>query len=237
MISVKPAQIRIGDVMVEAAPPQRRRKLTRDGILAAALRIIDREGLDACTMKTLSDALDVTPRALYRHVTSKTDLLRGVADAVLSEVILPDRGLSWTEQVVGIAAELRRVLMVHHHATVLCARRATVFPAVVPIVDVLIRAFEEAGLEPTRAIAFGHVLFNYVVGFSLSEADHLLNDPAERPAVDPLEGVCGEKVPFAAALGDDFRRYVAEAAFAADDQFAFGLTLLIEGLSSPMRTE
>jgi len=60
-----------------------------------------------------SDALNVTPRALYHHVSSKTDLLRCVANRVLSEVAPPEPGLAWPQPVLAIAAELRRVLIAH----------------------------------------------------------------------------------------------------------------------------
>gem|GEM_PF-3854245 len=116
----------------------------------------------------------------------------------------------------------------------MCARRATVFPAVVPITDVLIHAFDKAGLPQARAIPFGHVLLNYVAGFSLSEADHMMH-PAPGPTVDPPDGVRREKVLYGAAFGDEFRRYVNDAVFASDDQFALGLRLLVQGLEAPAR--
>jgi AcrR family transcriptional regulator len=40
-------------------------------------------------MRRLAAELDVTPRALYRYVNDKEDLLQGVADAVLSELRPP----------------------------------------------------------------------------------------------------------------------------------------------------
>src|SRR5919106_5675243 len=61
-------------------------RLTRERIIEAGLGLVDREGSDAISMRRLSDALGVTPMALYNHVSSKRDLLRAVAEHVLGKV-------------------------------------------------------------------------------------------------------------------------------------------------------
>ncbi|MCC9625678.1 TetR/AcrR family transcriptional regulator C-terminal domain-containing protein [Thalassospira sp. MA62] len=224
--------LRVSDVMVAQEPPRRRRKLSRADVITRALAIIDANGLEACTMMALARGLGVTPRALYRHITDKTDLLAGVADRVLSDMRLPDENLLWRDQITSIATELRSVLCTHPAAASLCARRATVFPAVIPIIDVLIRAFAAGNLPPRDAIAFGHVLFNYVVGFSLSEVDHIMNDDQDSQGADPMAGLSMDKLPFAMRHADDIKAYVTGGQFASDRQFSLGLSLLIAGLDA-----
>jgi AcrR family transcriptional regulator len=55
-------------------------------VLDHALALADKGGLEACTMRALSDGLGVTPMALYRVVESKQDLLSRLPDAVLGPV-------------------------------------------------------------------------------------------------------------------------------------------------------
>ena len=52
-----------------------KRPLTRRRILRAALRLIDRDGLDRLSMRKLGAALGVEGMALYRHVGNKQQLL------------------------------------------------------------------------------------------------------------------------------------------------------------------
>ncbi len=57
----------------------RRAPLRREVIFAAALRVVDQDGLDALTMRRLGKELDRDPMSLYRHAIDRTALLDGVA--------------------------------------------------------------------------------------------------------------------------------------------------------------
>ena len=54
-----------------------RRPLTRVRILKAALRLVDREGLKALSMRRLGHALGVEAMSLYNHVPNKAAVLVG----------------------------------------------------------------------------------------------------------------------------------------------------------------
>jgi len=71
--------------------PQRRQKeqLTRERIVAEALRLLDEEGMEALSMRSLGQRLGAGATSLYRHVASKDELIELVADAVYGEI---DRG-------------------------------------------------------------------------------------------------------------------------------------------------
>ncbi len=55
-------------------------------IVLAAVRVIDRMGLDGCTMRVVADELGVAPMTLYRHVKDKAELLSLVPDTLLEGV-------------------------------------------------------------------------------------------------------------------------------------------------------
>jgi len=75
-----------------------RPQLDRERIVAAALRIVDAEGVPALSLRRLADDLGVTPMSLYWHVADKAELLELVGQAVLSEIELPARTGGWKEQ-------------------------------------------------------------------------------------------------------------------------------------------
>jgi AcrR family transcriptional regulator len=56
--------------------------LTREIIVAAALKIAERDGLEGLTMRALASELGVTPMATYYHVPDKVSLVNLVVDAV-----------------------------------------------------------------------------------------------------------------------------------------------------------
>jgi AcrR family transcriptional regulator len=55
--------------------PARRREARVEGILDAAMALLDREGIEALTLQRLGKELDVVPAALYRYFASKDALL------------------------------------------------------------------------------------------------------------------------------------------------------------------
>ncbi|MGH9244885.1 MAG: TetR family transcriptional regulator [Acidimicrobiales bacterium] len=68
------------------AVPERRPRLNRRQVLEAALRLVDRDGLDELSMRKLAAELGVEAMSLYKHVANKDDLLAGLADLVWAEI-------------------------------------------------------------------------------------------------------------------------------------------------------
>ncbi len=68
--------------------------LTVDAIVAAAIAIADAEGLEAVSMAHVAEQLGFTTMSLYRHVTSKEELLQLMwnASAQGAEELVIDRG-------------------------------------------------------------------------------------------------------------------------------------------------
>jgi AcrR family transcriptional regulator len=57
------------------------RKITR-----AARRLLDKEGIDAVTMRRVAQAADITPMAIYRHHRNRAALLNALADEGFREL-------------------------------------------------------------------------------------------------------------------------------------------------------
>ncbi|MEV5735038.1 TetR family transcriptional regulator [Streptomyces sp. NPDC052292] len=88
--------------------------LTEAGIYAAALRLIDTDGVEALTMRKLATALDANPMSLYHHVPNKEAVLRGVARMVgarFRTVTLEDA--PWQERIRLLAMDFRT--LAHRH--------------------------------------------------------------------------------------------------------------------------
>ena len=73
----------------------RRRPLSRDRVLRAAIRLADEGGLESLSMRRLGQALRVEAMSLYKHVANKDDLLDGIADLVTGEFEVPAAGGDW----------------------------------------------------------------------------------------------------------------------------------------------
>lgn len=59
---------------------------TADRIIAAARRLLEREGAEAVTMRRVGDAVGITAMAIYRHYPDRAALLNAVADQGFAEL-------------------------------------------------------------------------------------------------------------------------------------------------------
>ena len=143
--------------------------LTRERVLNAALVLAERDGLERLSMRQLARELDVSPMALYRHVTNKEDLLDGLIERLLTELRLPDDSLGWEQRLRMLADELRA--LAHRHPGLfglLLQRRAVGAQATRPRESVL-RALRDGGLDPDAAARRERLLSTVIMGFALSE--------------------------------------------------------------------
>jgi AcrR family transcriptional regulator len=64
----------------------KRHKETRDVILAAAQRLLERGGQEAVTMRRVAKAVGVTAMAIYHHFPDRDALLRALADVEFERI-------------------------------------------------------------------------------------------------------------------------------------------------------
>lgn len=89
----------------------------RDEVITTALGIIDDEGLAALSLRRLGTELGVTGAALYHHFADKEEILRGVAELVLSREVIPKiSGATWEEYVLQSVTRYRTALLAHPNA-------------------------------------------------------------------------------------------------------------------------
>ena len=148
----------------------RRRALTRDRVVAEALAIISADGAAALSMRALAARLGVVPAALYRHVTSKEQLYDLILDGVLAEVdCRADPALPWP----GRSPRSRTDCGPSSKTTPAsppCSRPATQSaPHSLALAEAFLAPLQAAGLPGRQAALAFRLIFNYTLGFALSD--------------------------------------------------------------------
>ncbi|MBL8909605.1 MAG: TetR/AcrR family transcriptional regulator C-terminal domain-containing protein [Archangium sp.] len=192
--------------------------LTNEEVIVATLKLVDREGLDAISMRRVGEALGLSAMSLYHYFPSKDALLDGVFQAVLDELPVIELERTWQKTVLRRARELRRVLKKHPKAIMLFATRPAVTQASIAHVEAMLRVLKKAGFTPEKSLRIFQTVVSYVVGHTLGSV--ATGGPV--PAYDQLDPTAFANVHRVARL---LPRWDVEA------EFDFGLTAMVNGFS------
>lgn len=207
-------------------------RLARPGIVSAAIALADEHGIDALSMRRLATTLGVDPMSIYHHVSDKSELLDAMADAVVAEIDapVPEPGTAWADELRALAHAARAAVTRHPWSAALLSTRAQPGPAMLAHVDRVLGILRAGGFSVELAHHALHVLGARILGFGEG-----LFDDAPPPDTDPVL-VAAQARAWAPTLP-----HVAELALAAghdgvlgpcddDEEFAFGLDLILDGL-------
>lgn len=209
-----------------------RKRLTRSGIVEAAVRVADGGGLPAVSMRNVGRELGVEAMSLYNHVASKDDLLDALADWIFAGIDLPPTDLPWRTWMVARCDSARQTLSQHPWALVLVESRRSPGPALLRHHDGVLACLRREGFPIALAAHAYSVVDAYVYGFVLTEVSlpfapgesaeefvHEVNPSAE--AYPHLTELMNELV-----IGKDYD-------FA--DEFGYGLDLILDQLDNRLR--
>ena len=207
----------------------RRARLTRDRVLQAAMAVADEGGLETLTMRTLGQELGVGPMALYRHVSSRDDMVDGMVDLVFGEIALPGAGTGWKSAMRGRAIAVRDALMRHRWAVGLMESRANPGPANLRHHDAVIGSLRAAGFDMAMAAHAYSLLDSYIYGFAQTQ----MNLPFESTA--EIAEVAQEMLaPFPLNAYPNLAAFITEHAMQPGydyaNEFEYGLDLILDGL-------
>jgi AcrR family transcriptional regulator len=171
---------------------ERREQLSRERIVAAALALVDAEGLEALTMRRLGRELGVDPMAVYYYVEDKSALLDALVEAVMAEIDvecdLPDDP---EERLMIAARSYADTLLAHPNALPIILARSPRTPAALRPVEFMLAEFMRAGLAAEDAVVAMNTLAAAVRGYvGMSGGDISDDDSVDvealREAMDPV---------------------------------------------------
>jgi AcrR family transcriptional regulator len=147
----------------------RRRPVSRERVLRAAIDLADEGGLESVSMRKLGQVLRVEAMSLYKHVANKEDILDGIADLVMSDFEVPSGDVDWRTAIRQSTISAHQVLLGHPWASSLIESRLNAGPARLRYLDAEIGVLSTAGFAMPKAIRAIMVLDSYTYGFVLQE--------------------------------------------------------------------
>jgi AcrR family transcriptional regulator len=163
---------------VEAAPNEVRQPLSRELIIETALEIVDREDLDALTMRRLAGELGVAATALYWHLRTRDEILKGVYDLIVSRIEPePLPGSVWIDALKEYARDVRNMHREHPFMFALAQR----FPGRGSghSLEMLVANAHESGFDIPDAVRLSSLFQTYAIGFAFVETTTSFRQPDE----------------------------------------------------------
>ncbi len=152
--------------------------LSADTIVEAAVRLADREGLEAVSMARVAAELKFTTMSLYRYVASKDELLQLMfnASALGAESVVIE-GHDWRSRMRSWSIIQRDMLDLHPWITQLPMAAPPVAPNSLHFVERGLEALDGTGLAESQKIR----AIGLISSYTLSEAK-MANDAARAVA-------------------------------------------------------
>jgi AcrR family transcriptional regulator len=216
--------------MSDTKPRTPRNTLNPDLIVRTALDLMEAKGFHAFSLRGLAGELGVGPMALYTYFRNKDDLYDAIRDHLMALVPDVPQDLPWPDQVRSVCRGLRALMLQHPCLTQLLALRPLSGQETARVAEGLLGVLRASGLEPLAAARTHTTLFTYVLGattWEIQMASERLDPDAWRRLRTSMESLSAHQFPTVVELAPELARTSG-----GDEQFDYGLDLLLAGLAS-----
>jgi AcrR family transcriptional regulator len=208
--------------------------LSQDAIVAAALKVLDREGLSAMSMRRVAQELGTGPSSLYAHVTNLRELEELIFDRVTGELQLPTPDPArWQEQLHDLLFDAIELMRRHPGVARLGFGRIPTRENAMRMSETILGLLHAGGIPKQAAAWAVDTLGLFITAAAYEEYVQLEEGQTE----ENMRGWFEEFHQYLAALPmEKYPNIVWASPFMAkgsgDDRLRFGLRLLISGLAA-----
>ncbi|TDC10112.1 GntR family transcriptional regulator [Nonomuraea longispora] len=213
--------------------------LTQRGIVEAAVRIADADGLPHVTMRRVAVCLGVSTMALYRHVPNRSDLTLRMADSVFGGARLPEIPMVAWRRRLEAAAHLFWTVFSRHPwaAEVFSLSRPRLMPNVMPLAEWSFSTLRAMGFD-THDMLCAHInLFGHVRSMALVRLAEAQAEEDTGMSADDWMHLQDGLQRWASSAGNPGFGYVVRERFDfdLDTVFEYGLQRLLDGIDTRRR--
>lgn len=185
----------------------------------------DEQGVEGLSMRKLGSELGVEAMSLYNHVDDKGDILDGMIDFVFASIPLPDGDFDWKDQtrLIGQAAMDR--FGQHPWVVSLLMQRGNFGTGALAFMNHVLGILIEAGFGDEDVHHAWQMLASHTMGYAFQASSGGLQEKDYSELAANLPAMV-DQFPYVARLAP----LLAECAW--DNEYMFGLEIIIDGLES-----
>lgn len=207
--------------------------LSRELIVRTAVAMIERDGINAVSMRRLAAELGTGAMSLYNHVPNKAALLNAVAEHILADLrFTVDPATDWREAARSMARAFREVAQRYPRSVMVVVSRQPNSAEGMRAVEQALATARAAGFHGRTAVRVMRAVVNYVLGCLLHEASQ-----TEARWADDTGPPVSEVDLVAAGLVNVRELLPALTEHDSEADFEFGLELLISALDALPRDD
>ena len=219
--------------------------LTRQQIIDAAIELLDAEGLEGLSMRTLGKRLESAATAVYWHVGSRDNLIALAGDQVWNEVSLPDlASVVWRDAATRMATDLHAMLVRHLWLVQAFGSHFVYGPGKARHDDHALAVYEAAGFADVQADRAASAVFIYVLGNALGPAASASFSRKLGREDGNAQELMRQSLDKARDIAAGFPRLrarietaPADYSGAPDHTFEFGLKAILDGLQAQLAAD
>ncbi|WP_328484222.1 TetR/AcrR family transcriptional regulator C-terminal domain-containing protein [Streptomyces sp. NBC_00377] len=196
-------------------------------IVSTALQIVDEEGADALSMRTLAQRLGSGTATLYRHFDNRAALIAHVVDRMFGAVELNGdelHAMAWQQALRTAAHSMFDALSRHRNAAHLMVAQLPLGPKAMAVRERCVAVLLASGFPPRLAAHAYATLARYVLGFAVQiNRLEVSGHSEDEQAAVAFQSLDPDLFPATLAVA-------SEMPVPIEDEFSFGLELLLGGL-------
>lgn len=211
-----------------------RPRLRTASIVETALRIIDEQGAQALSMRSVAAHLNSSTATLYRHFPNRAALIEAVIDRVIGEIDVDAdeiRTGTWQQACRRIATDYFAALKRHPGVALLLADHSPIGPNGAMVRERWLEATLHHDFPVDVAIRSGALMSSYVQGFGIQ----LGGQRTVAGLDDELLPAAAEKLDHAGFPATAIALRAGVMPVSLEDEFAFGLDLIMDGLGQALK--
>jgi AcrR family transcriptional regulator len=209
-----------------AKPP-----LSRDAIVAEALRQVTSADGASMSLRKVATALDTGPASLYVYVDDMSELQALVLDRALDAVTVGAADGPWRGRLDGLLRSYAEVLSASPALAQLAIQATAVGPNALRIAEALLEILDEAGVERATAAWAIDMLTMFVAAAAVEHAHGAAPGAPDGPVVQAIDRAPATEYPRVHAAREEIMSGTGE------ERFAWSVDILVRGILSRGRTQ
>ncbi|MDT5140316.1 MAG: hypothetical protein QOD58_4578 [Mycobacterium sp.] len=192
--------------------------------MSAALELVDEQGADALSMRSLAQRLGSGTATLYRHFANRAELVAMVVDTMLGEVTF-DASTTWDDACTSFAQDMFEALGRHGNVARLLIGQVPLGPNAVQHRESVLAALLDNGFTLESAARVYATLSRYILGFAMQVAGSAIAEQHDADVSAAFHRLDPSRYPATVTVADELPVPLAA-------EFSFGLGLMMAGLTA-----